>query len=475
MGAELPAARPVLALERPASFLLPAYRLAEGSSAARVRLHRPGSAEPAAELTATVSAWRPGSGIATLAASFTPAGVEPGEYELSVEVTGADQPSASLPVVVVEAAQADRVWAALDDAPSRGGEGTPAASAARKSRLSRRQAAAFVEGYRAALARLAQGDAAAARRAIAELELGVLAIDAAVSVEDLAELEAKVLAPLGEADPEAVLPVLALYRVHYGEALAARRYLLASHARQLAFGLADFVGERSTAARVEVANFLALFGADILSRTRTSSFSRWAFDRALELDPQNEATLLCLAIDAEKRNALREAIGFLKQLLSHQPAHREAQLRLAVAQKRLAELGSGREIEKLLAGLVGGEASDWIAAVAFQELARLHLDDEELDKARQVLEQGLARFPDDEKLLLLAAALARRAGAPGDADAYVARLAPAAEGAIGPRLRYGSFPEALLARADDAFAAASSKSGARLTAALAAAEKRKRR
>jgi hypothetical protein len=132
----------------------------------------------------------------------------------------------------------------------------------------------------------------------------------------MAEIEASVLVPLAEADPAAVLPVLGLYRANYDQALTEKRYLLASHSRQLAFSLADFLGDRAAGSGGHLANFLALFGADILARTRTSSFSRWAFDRALELDPSNEATLLCLAIDAEKRNALREAIGFLKQLLT---------------------------------------------------------------------------------------------------------------------------------------------------------------
>lgn len=471
----LPAARPVLVLGRPVTFQLPAYQLATGSSEATVRLTRPGAVEPVASLTAKVGSYRSGSGIDSIEATFTPGAVDPGEYEMSVSLAGAAKPSASLPVILVETGVGDQVWASLEESPAAGAEPAAPGEAARRRRLSRRQSTAFVEKYRAALERLSRGEGEAARRDVAEIELGALSIDAALRPEDLAELEASVLVPLAQADPAAMLPVLGLYRLNYGEALSQKRYLLASHSRQLAFSLAEFVGERGGSSASHVANFLAIFGADILTRTRTSSFSRWAFDRALKLDPKNEATLLCLAIDAERRNALREAIGYLKQLLAHDPAHREARLRLAVSQRRLGDVGSAKTVEQLLTGLVEGEEGDWIAAVAFQELARLYRESAQPDRARLAVEQGLSRLPGDEKLLLLATWDAQRRGQPAEAAAYGERLAPASESEPGPRLRYGSFPETLLIRAERELAAAAEAGRPRLANALAATAAKKRK
>jgi hypothetical protein len=113
--------------------------------------------------------------------------------------------------------------------------------------------------------------------------------------------------------------------------------------------------------------------------------------------------------------------------------------------------------------------------VAFHELARLHRASARPDQARRVVEQGLARFPADEKLLLLATWDAQQTGHADQAAGYLARVLPAAEGEAGPRLRYGGFPKELLTRIESDLAAAVLAGRTRLGAALAAGEGKTRK
>jgi tetratricopeptide (TPR) repeat protein len=172
-----------------------------------------------------------------------------------------------------------------------------------------------------------------------------------------------------------------------------------------------------------------------------------ALNRALDLDRDNEAALLCLAVDAERRGRYVDAVRWLERLAKAHPESREGRLRLAL---NLEKQGHRADAERRLRAIAedGGAEADWIAAIAWQELARAEIADKRLDVAERTLAAGLARLPGDEKLLLQRAFLLDLRGQPGRAEEVLGpdrAPAPATSGSSA-RLRYDELPQDLLER-----------------------------
>jgi thioredoxin-like negative regulator of GroEL len=129
------------------------------------------------------------------------------------------------------------------------------------------------------------------------------------------------------------------------------------------------------------------------------------YRRALEYDSKSEAALLGLATVFEKAGDPVAAVAFLRKLVDVHPRNREAALRLAINQLRS---GFRRPAERGLEELTRVDGPEWVVAVAFQELARHHIDREDLQAALDVLQRGRERLPGNEPLALQYAYLLER-------------------------------------------------------------------
>jgi Flp pilus assembly protein TadD len=175
------------------------------------------------------------------------------------------------------------------------------------------------------------------------------------------------------------------------------------------------------------------------------------FARALALAPQEPSALLGRAALAAKLGDRDLARASLDQLLKHQPDHREARLRRALLADRE---GDARGAEAALAELARGAQTDWITALAYQELGRLLLERRQTGRAIAVLAEGSGRLPREQSLLVALAYLYERSGRTSALQAVLARLEPQTTADISPRLRFSQAPAAEIAELRQALLAA---------------------
>ena len=478
-GVALPSARPVLVPEREVRFLVLAYHFHQDGRLAVELRRRDG--EPKTELPVRLDRRASAADLEVLSVSFTPHGIEPGEYELRLvaPATTGEIRAAALPVIVSPDG-AGRVWAALTQpatlsaalAALAAGSAGAAAGTAEAPRHRRFASSALAAAFRQALQPLAAGDEAGAQAAVAAFETTHLLTDRPpLPPDDLAEVEGRVARDLAKRDPEALVPVLMLFERLYHETLGRRAYLLSTHDGEVVLALtalyvkqspvpvaaatAGAVGSPVPPARSLAAGFLVGLARGRLEGG-VNSFCRRALERALTYDPGNEAALLALAVDAGRRGNPREAAERLEQLLRQHPESLEGRLRLALAEARLGHPDRARRrLGEIVAappatgttGTTGSPGEPWLLSLAYQELARLERSDDTPGAAAQVLEEGLARLPGDGGLLLEKAALLDRRGEHGQAREILEAVQAQAEGGSTPRHRYNLPPEAAFDRA----------------------------
>lgn len=464
----LPSARPILAPSGEVPFRLPAWKLGEGELRAEVR--RPGGAR-VATFPVRVSG-REATGIPGLeivAAVFEPKDLEEGVYDLRIVGGGSGfDAMPATPFVLLEQGGGGQVWAALT--PSRrsrteapAGQEAPArASREPRSKRTRSLDAKPVRAaYRKALGRLAGGDREGARAEVRELERSVLMGPKPASSEDLQEVELAVAKELSRGSAEALIPILTLHQVLYRDAARAQLFLLSTHSRELIIELAGLytASDRSPEAKKRAAGFLTALAAEVIWTAPPTLRDR-LFQRILSLDPTEETTLLCLAVDSERQGRYAEAVAALERLIRAHPGNTEARLRLAV---NLARLGKVQDARKLLNEISRGQpgaGEPWQLAVALQEIGRLLIGSGDLEQAETVLRDGLQRLPNDEKLALQLGLVRDLRKDPRGARDAVSSLGPkagsiAATGAPGttggtassPRHRYNWLPQERLDQA----------------------------
>jgi len=276
-------------------------------------------------------------------------------------------------------------------------------------------------------------------------------------------------------DPEALVPLAAASAELYRRFVAQRQWGLSTAARRLTVILLDVYSrggaeEHPLARRAETAAVgWASFAGDLLE---SGLFGRSSalYKRALEIDARQTESLHVLAAIYERAGEYGAAAASYRRLLEASPRDPELRLRLAVQQARVGQLNDAR---RRLGGLLEEEPPDWVALVAAQELARLHLDSGRSGEAAEVLTAALARHPRDEKLLLFRAAVDELTG---DGRASAASLAalgeePAAR-APSARHRYARWPPAALGDARDRLAAAAEQRRPALAPALRARVRR---
>ena len=152
----------------------------------------------------------------------------------------------------------------------------------------------------------------------------------------------------------------------------------------------------------------------------------------------------------ERSGNYHRAAEYLLDLIDVYPEHREGRLRMAV---NLNRLGSEEDAIRLLGALLSEPEADWVSEVAFQQLAELHRRAGRLERAEEVLWQGLERFPSDGRLRTQLALVLDQRRLPKRSLAVIGELDREAEiRDDGPsaRRRYGMGPQDAYAEAREA-------------------------
>lgn len=253
-----------------------------------------------------------------------------------------------------------------------------------------------MQGYRSVLTMLSSGQLDDAMESLYAFETTFMEGRQPQDVDLLFQTEVEVIRALGLRDIESLVPVLVLHHDAYPMYLDRGQSILAGHSSRVAASLADLYAREggTEGSRVLGARALASLGI-FAQRSGTKLQGLGLMLHALEYDPANQAALLGIATVHERGGNFHRAAEHLLELLNSDPDHREGRLRMAV---NLHRLGSTDQARRLLAELISETRSDWITTVAYQELARVHRDAGRIDRAEQILRQGLERFPSDGRL-----------------------------------------------------------------------------
>lgn len=266
----------------------------------------------------------------------------------------------------------------------------------RSARRLYRQAGDMLTGYEAVLTLLSTGRRDDAMEALYAFETAFMEGRAPKEIERLFDVEVEVIRSLGRRDIESLVPVLVLHHDAYPTYVERRRSLLAGHSSRVAASVADLYAREggSEGSRILGARALASLGI-YAQQSGVKLQGLGLMLHALEFDPTNEAALLGIAAVHERSANYHRAAERLLDLLKAHPKHREGRLRMAV---NLARLDSSDQARRLLEELVAEPAADWVAAVAYQELGRIHREAGRLNFAEAVLWEGLERFPGDGRI-----------------------------------------------------------------------------
>jgi tetratricopeptide (TPR) repeat protein len=432
----LPAALPVLSTAREWPLRLQGCRLADASFDARLlEIGGKPLAEP--ELLLGQALDRAGSQL--LEARVKLPELEPGTYVLEISAESAKGSSVvDLPVFVPPPGWEEMTlaWTAVNRMTTEPESRQRALELAARQRGSKR-VAAIADAYRGVLEHLASGDLDEAASRLQRLESEVMAAGKkpARSHNWLNVGENRVTQELLDRDPECLFPLLLLHLETY------RRYVveggtspfLLSGARTRVRALANLY---ATEAKHAMAPSLAAISlvelGSILEQAQQLESALAALREALALDQENAQVLLDLAYQYEHRGLRQNALDMLDRLLEIEPRSDEGRLRLAV---NLAHLGRREEEAELLRQIIADGASEWVLAVAYQELGRLLLQQERPEDAVQLLEEGVARLPSVQRLYIELAYALDRSGQRRLGQETAARI-PAAAGRFSPRLLY---------------------------------------
>ena len=217
----------------------------------------------------------------------------------------------------------------------------------------------------------------------------------------LRKLEQRIQRQVTDLDPEGLLALAYLHRQLYlHQMVNVFRPWLAEHSRLRAFWLTDFHREKTTPTAPWNRDSLALSTA-MADAVFSSSFfdtgteAREVYLQILELDAEHAVARYQVAFLEEMLGRYGKAIHHLQTLTDLDPGDTEVALRLAVNQARSGQ----RSAAESLASIARGQGPDWIRILAYQELGRLHGEDEpELAVAH--LRAAVQDFPANQRLRL---------------------------------------------------------------------------
>lgn len=206
--------------------------------------------------------------------------------------------------------------------------------------------------------------------------------------------------------------------------------------------LSIFEAEAKTADERAVVSALLTSLAGRMAEAHVERSSLELVRSAVRVDPTNRAALFAVASSSERFGDHAAAVRSLQALLRLDPDHRESRLRLALNLIRIGKEDEGLdELRRLVAE---GDRSDWIAAVARQELARVLIDRDEIARARDVLAEISDRRRRDPSLAVQTAFAEERAGGGEVEDLFTSLSLSAARTEAPSRTLYLRPPNDLL-------------------------------
>src|SRR5436305_8802060 len=300
------------------------------------------------------------------------------------------------------------------------------------------------ELYRKILTDWSTGQSDRAPDELIELETTVAVDTDARTHKTLLKAEQEIIHQVGQTDLEVLVPIAVLHHEAYRRLLArgGRGHALAMiHTRNMSKDLALLYSDQSSSegAKLVASRLTTSLGGLLLQYAQQLPAAEM-FQKSIELDPRNVPALLALATIYEKNAQALTAVKLLRGVLASEPANPEARLRLALNLKRLDQTA---ETRKLLAGLAAEKEPTWVTPLAYQELARLDVEEGKKGKspeAEKLLREAIDRFPDDLRLRIQLAALLDRRGAPGEASVLLDKilLAPLSREAGSSRYLYNA-------------------------------------
>lgn len=358
-----------------------------------------------------------------------------GEEEAEPRVT-------ALPVVVLppEAGEEMPLWSQLRSEQPVPTEAPRAEEAAQVARQQRVQLSRWLSAYREALLDAEPTRQAARGDTLTRLEQSQLTGQTAKGRFHKGVDQLTAAKVLGGETPESLVPLIRFHEWRYRDQHRSHSYLLATHARQMAVQLADAYVDLSRsegARRIAAANLVSIGG--YLQEVGSVPSALNAFEKALDYEKTNVGALLGVGTILEADIGDYEgAAATFRRLLKVQPRNQEVRLRLAV---NLVRTGHAREAERLLRQILDVAAPPWVTVVAYQELASLLVDDRRADKAVELLQTAVNRFPEQQRLYLQLASIYDSLRRPAAAKETLARMDPrAGRRAASPRLVYWTKP-----------------------------------
>ena len=258
------------------------------------------------------------------------------------------------------------------------------------------QIAELRERYLETLHLLATEGFETATEALVDLELEVASQQGATGLDQLREVELAVASDLAASEPRLLLPLIALHELthprYWPEGLPANP----SHARATVYRQIELCLEHlKTASDRRIASDLFVSLAGHFADGTAGPEANGLYTRALQYDPESPAALMGLALAREQSGRYRNALALLERLEEASTANPESRLRLAMNLDRLGKRG---EAERILDDVISQPGPDWVSSLAYQQLARMRMEQERFDSAHDYLARGLSLFPDDQSL-----------------------------------------------------------------------------
>jgi len=380
-------------------------------------------------------------------ATLAPFDAPPGKYRLELRVLSEELTrvvATTVPVHLVEE-PGSWLWASLEHLrstprPSRD-TGEPAAPEKKIKKAAVRQL------YRDALKLLSQGEPVAARRAVASLERTAFAVDAIDALELVRTQQLKVVNQLTKHELSCLWPILQLHHdlVHHYSVRSESS--LTTHAWQLCLALCELACSLDDAAttRQRASAMLASSANDLLASASFTSATT-LFEEALKLDPANTSALLDYALYAERSGKYLEAVPLLRRLLAEEPDAIDGRIHFAI---NLGRIGQRRSSIRLLRELTRPGTPDWVRILAFQELAKSLVQEDNPAAAEELLREAIELFPENQRLQIQLAYTLDRRHRPWEAAAVLEQVQPLHESQEdSPRLLYASGRSSGLLRAN---------------------------
>jgi len=293
-------------------------------------------------------------------------------------------------------------------------------------------------GYRDVVSILATGDEDAALEALFEFETVVVGDEQPWKrVEDFWRLKLRVLREMLDADSLALLmPVMMLHHDANQMYVERERPFLAAHSRTMSVELSEIYADRanSSAAREFSGWVMTSLGAMLWHPTSVVS-SADLFYRAQMVDPSNPIALMGLGAAYERSANYEKAIDYLTRLLELDPENSVAALHMALCQMRSDMTLRDQGLETLR-GLQRPEEPNWVRSIAFQEVARAQLSDDDVEAAEATIRRGLNALPGDQQLAMQLALVLDGKRRPKEALGVLKAIEPGSEQVPSPRLTY---------------------------------------